>query len=439
MMTTEQKTEFTVRLRRLHPAQAKVRSSKAKRKMIKAGRRSGKTTYAADDAVEDFMDGRRILYATPTADQLGRFWFEVKRALAEPLDAGLLYKNETEHIIERPGTENRIRAKTAWNASTLRGDYADKLILDEWQLMSEDTWEEVGAPMLLDNDGNALFILTPPSLRSRSTSKATDPRHALRMYKAAAMEQGRALALGQTPRWEVFHFTSYENPYISTEALAEITRDMTVLAYRQEILAEDTDEIPGALWTRALLERTRVREMLHRPVVGVGVDPPGGATECGIVVGTLSRSEAYILADYSIKGTPRVWADRVIDAYVDFDADFIFGESNFGGDMVEETIQVAADARKVRIVYKPVHASRGKAVRAEPVVAKFEHEQAHIVGSLPELEDELVSWVPGISKSPNRLDAMVWVVTGLEPPVEAMEIPPTDPGRRRATALSETY
>jgi len=133
--------DLTVHLRssRDHPNQGAFISSKAKRKVIRAGRRGGKTVGAARLAVEEFLAGRRILYATPTQEQIDTFWFEVKRALEEPLEAGLFYKNESRHIVELVGTHQRIRAKTAWDAASLRGDYADLLILAEWQLMHEDT------------------------------------------------------------------------------------------------------------------------------------------------------------------------------------------------------------------------------------------------------------------------------------------------------------
>ena len=89
----------------------------------------------------------------------------------------------TEHTVEKLGTMQRIRAKTAWNADTLRGDFADLLILDEWQLMNESAWEDVGAPMLLDNNGDAIFIYAPPSLKFRSVTKARDPLYAAKMFK----------------------------------------------------------------------------------------------------------------------------------------------------------------------------------------------------------------------------------------------------------------
>jgi len=226
--------ELTVRLRQPHARQVEFIDSPAKRKIIRAGRRSGKTVGAAILGVKAFLAGRRVLYAAPTAEQTGRFWYEVTRSLAEPIKAGIYHKDETEHFIELPGTEQRIKAKTAWNANTLRGDYADLLLLDEWQLMAEDTWEEVGAPMLLDNNGDVVFIYTPPSLHSSGVSKARDPLHAPKLFKKAEGDK--------TDRWAAFHFASRENPHISKDALLDITQDMSQLSYRQEILAEDVDE-----------------------------------------------------------------------------------------------------------------------------------------------------------------------------------------------------
>jgi hypothetical protein len=164
---------YVIHQRWPHAKQRDFINSTVKRKVIRAGRRSGKTTGIAIYAVDRFLAKRRILYAAPTQDQVERFWHEVTTALAEPLEARFLYKNETKHLIELPGSETRIRAraKTAWNADSLRGDYADDLILDEWQLMNEDAWGLVGAPMLLDNDGDATFIYTPRSFHSRSVRR----------------------------------------------------------------------------------------------------------------------------------------------------------------------------------------------------------------------------------------------------------------------------
>ena len=396
--------ELNVDLLQPHEKQQLFVDSTAKRIIVRAGRRGGKTTGVGIRAAKRFLQGRRILYAAPTADQLQAFWKEVCLSFAECTDNGVFRKNETEHVIEWPGKPARIRAKTAWNAETLRGDFADDLILDEFQLMNEDAWEIVGAPMLLDNNGDAVFIYTPPSLHSAGTSKARDLRHASKMFKRAVADK--------TGRWQAFHFTSHDNPHISSDAVNEITQDMTALAVRQEIMAEDVDEVPGALWTRALLEETRVAVAPPLSRIVVGVDPSGSSTtEAGIVAGGIGAEDGhlYILEDRSVAAaSPRTWATAAVSLYEELHADRLVAERNYGGDMVEETIRAVSES----ISYKDVNATRGKVVRAEPIAARFEKHVAHLVGSFPRLEEELTSYVPG-NPSPNRLDAMVWVGTEL--------------------------
>jgi hypothetical protein len=338
-----------------------------------------------------------VLYAAPTQDQLERFWIIVTRALEAPIEAGIYYKNETKHLVEKPGSEQRIRAKTAWNADTLRGDYADDLILDEWQLMDEDAWEYVGAPMLLDNNGNCTFIYTPPSLRSRSTSKARDPRHAAKLFKRAQADP--------TGRWQVFHFTSRENPFISREAIDELTVDMSALAYRMEIEAEDIEEAPGALWKQAHIDASRIREAPPLQRIVVAVDPSATSTgdEAGIITVGRTLEDGYVLADNSLQGSPKTWATAAVNAYHRWNADRIVAEANNGGEMVRLTI--ATVDQNVPVVL--VNASRGKYTRAEPIAAVYEDGRVHHVGVFPALESELVLWTPG-DASPNRLDAMVW-------------------------------
>lgn len=399
-------TTLTVRLPKPHAKQRAFLRSPAKRRVVKAGRRGGKTVGVSILAVESFLAGKRILYAAPTQDQVDRFWESCKNALAEPLDTKVFYKNETRHVIELPGTEQRIRAKTAWNADTLRGDYADVLILDEYQLMNEDAWEVVGAPMLLDNNGNAIFVYTPPSFRTAGVSKARNKKHATLMFERAK---------GDTSgRWAAFHFTSHDNPHISTEALDELASDMTALSFRQEILAEDIDEIPGALWKRETLEKSRIDESKVPELtrIYVAIDPKteaGADSETGIVVVGLGRDKrGYLLEDVSVNGTPEQWARRVVDAYHRHEANALVVEINQGGDMVTYTINTIQGGIPVR----KVRASRSKATRAEPVAALYEQGKISHVGDFSKLEDQLCSWVPG-DKSPDRLDALVWGFTEL--------------------------
>ncbi|HRS74568.1 MAG TPA: hypothetical protein P5282_06475 [Anaerolineaceae bacterium] len=394
--------DYDIHLPRPHDKQRAFIDSKAKRKVIRAGRRGGKTVGVGIFAVEKFLSGKRILYAVPTSEQVDRFWTTITRALYEPIKAGVFKKNETEHIIELPGTEQRIRAKTAWNADTLRGDYGDELIFDEYQLMNEDSWGVVGAPMLLDNNGNATFVYTPPSLHTRSVSKARDPQHAAKLFKRASLDN--------TGRWAAFHFTSHDNPYLSREALSEITGDMTNLAYRMEIMAEDIDEVPGALWKRENIDNSRVTKAPDLSRIVVGVDPSATSTggEAGIVTCGMDGDQFYTLADDSVQGSPDTWARAAVTAYYRFMADCIVAEKNNGGEMVESVIRQVDPNVNVKLVW----ASRGKATRAEPIAAISEQGRDHHVGVFAQLEDELCMWVPG-DASPNRLDAKVWAMTSL--------------------------
>jgi len=394
--------ELQVRLPRPHPRQLEFLASKRPRRIIRAGRRGGKTIGVAILAVESFLDGKRVLYTAPTQDQVDTFWRTVVRALQPAIDAGVFALNKTTHAIERPGTEQKIRAKTAWNADTLRGDYADLLIFDEWQLMAEDAWETVGAPMMADRNGTAVFIYTPPSLRSRSASKAIDPRHAARMYARAQQDD--------TGRWAAFSFPSQANPHISAEALDDLAQDMTSIAYRMEILAEDVDENPAALWTRKIIENARVLKAPELDRIAVGIDPSVTATgdEAGVLVAGRCGDEYYVIEDRSLQASPIEWARAAVIAYHAHMADRIIAESNNGGEMVAQTLRTVDPAVPIRLVT----ASRGKAPRAEPISALYEQGRVHHVGAFPALEDEMCHWTPG-DPSPNRMDALVWVLTEL--------------------------
>src|ERR1043166_8077587 len=391
---------YTVRLKRPHAAQVRFLRSQASRRIICAGRRSGKTTGLAIATVEAFLAGKRVLYAAPVAEQINRWWKEVCAALYEPIEAGIFKKNETEKTIELVRTEQRIKGKTAWSADTLRGDFADLLILDEFSLMNEDAFSVVGLPMLLDRNGMCYLCFTPPSFRTAGTSKAHDPRHAAKLFMQAK---------GDTSgRWAAFHHTSYDNPHISRQALTEISQDMTTLAVRQELQAELLDEIPGALFTLRLLDATRVTRLPELTKIVVGIDP---GHDAGIVVAGLGEDDhGYVLEDLSITGDPDTWARQAIAGYHKYHADALIPERNHGGDMVETTIRHTDPRVNMRTVW----ASHGKYARGEPVSALYAQGKIHHCGVFPDLEDEMCSWLPLPGHpSPNRMDSLVWALTDL--------------------------
>lgn len=181
---------------------------------------------------------------------------------------------------------------------------------------------------------------------------------------------------------------------------------------RQELHGAILDDVEGALWTRALLEETRVSKYPDLVRIVVGVDPQGSTTsgaETGIVGAGLGvDDQGYVLDDASLNGTPHEWGSQAVAAMRRLRADRIVAEVNYGGDMVESTIRTVDENAPIKLV----RATRGKLIRAEPVQALYEQGRVHHVGMFASLEDELCSWVQG-EKSPNRLDAMVWALTEL--------------------------
>ena len=182
---------------------------------------------------------------------------------------------------------------------------------------------------------------------------------------------------------------------------------------RQELYAEVLDDVPGALWTRRQLDELRAKEAPQLIRVVVGVDPSGSTTgdEQGIVVaGKGVDGQAYVLTDASCRLSPEGWARRAVEAYHRQEADLIVAEKNFGGDMVASTIRTVDPLVPVKMVT----ASRGKAVRAQPVAALYEQGRVHHVGGLPDLEDQMCAYTPdGYDGSPDRVDALVWALTDL--------------------------
>lgn len=189
---------------------------------------------------------------------------------------------------------------------------------------------------------------------------------------------------------------------------------------RQEVEGEYLEDVPGALWTRDLIDAGRVAALpseVGRLVVAVDPATTSGeeSDETGIVVGARGvgamAQHAYILKDLSGRHPVADWPRIVVAAMKTHRGDRVVAEVNNGGDMVEATLRVVDPS----VSYRSVHASRGKRVRAEPVAALYEQGRIHHVGSLPKLEDEMCNFVPdaGPQELDDRVDALVYCVTDL--------------------------
>ena len=188
---------------------------------------------------------------------------------------------------------------------------------------------------------------------------------------------------------------------------------------RQEIGGELIDDVDGALWNRALLDRARDQSEFSSLIrIVIGVDPPASARgdACGIIVaGYDPEGIGHILADCSVASpSPERWARAVALTAREWNADRIVAEANQGGAMVESVLRAADCVMPIKLV----HASQGKAARAEPIAALYEAGRVRHHGYFPELEDQLCGLMTGgeyhgPGRSPDRADALVWAMTEL--------------------------
>lgn len=229
------------------------------------------------------------------------------------------------------------------------------------------------------------------------------------------------------------NYISYRiNPEDNAENLSagylDTLKSLSGRLQKRFLRGEFADATPNQLFNDELIEKWRVLDGVLPDFVRVvvAVDPSGSGDvdnadndAIGIVVAALGTDGvAYLLEDCTVKAGPATWGRVAVDAFSRHEADVVVGETNYGGAMVQHTIQTA----RARTPYKAVTASRGKVVRAEPISALYEQGKVRHVGIFQELEEELAGFSTfGYTGegSPNRADAAVWALTELFPGVVA--------------------
>jgi PBSX family phage terminase large subunit len=195
---------------------------------------------------------------------------------------------------------------------------------------------------------------------------------------------------------------------------AERVKNENLLRYEHLFLGKWLDDAEGLLWNKAIIERCRLEVKPEMKRIIIAVDPATTATsesdETGITVqGVDNIGNGYVLEDLSGKYTPNEWSSVVNTAVLRWGADCIVAEKNQGGDMVESVLRSKDKVTRVKLVT----ATKGKFVRAEPIYSLYEQGKIYHVGNFPILEKQMVTFEPDKSKSPDRVDALVWGFTEL--------------------------
>jgi predicted phage terminase large subunit-like protein len=365
--------------------------------LLLAGRGFGKTRCGAEWAREQVAGGRRRLaLVAPTAADARDVMVEGESgilACSPPWDMPI-YEPSKRRLIWKNGA--MATTYSADEPDRLRGPQHDGAWTDEiaaWKY--PESWDMLMFGLRLGLDPQVVATTTPKPVRL-------------------------IRELLEAPTTVATRGSTFDN----APNLAPAFLDQIIAKYegtrlgRQELAGELLDDVPGALWTRAMLEQAYKKRLpghveMARLVVGIDPAVTSGedADSTGIIVaGRGTDGMFYVLADRTCRLSPDGWAKRAVEAYREFKGDRIIGEANNGGDLIEQVIRTVAP----RIPYKKVTASRGKRVRAEPIAALYEQGRVFHVGGLPDLEDQMVTFVPeGSDESPDRVDALVWALSEL--------------------------
>lgn len=385
--------------------------------LLLAGRGFGKTRTGAEDVADYGMryPNSRIAIVAPTIGDARDTCVEGESGLYRCLPESQIYKWNRSMGELRLKNGTLYKLYSSEEPERLRGPQHHRAWCDELA-----AWKK------LDDSNNAWaqlmfgLRLKGPNGENPQVLATTTPKP-LKFLRELVKREDVVITKGST-------FDNSAN--LSPAALAQLRVQYSGTRMgEQELEGRLLDDMEGAMWSTEMIEANRlivpehlmktlkpadwVRELDLAKVI-VAIDPAVTAKKTSdetgiIVVGKGHDGYGYVLQDKSTKTSPAQWARRAIKAYDDWMADRIVAEVNQGHDLVIHTIHTEDPF----VVVKPVTASRGKVVRAEPIAALYEQGRIKHVGILPELEEQMVTWDPESGESPDRVDALVWGLTDL--------------------------
>jgi len=201
---------------KLLPWQQKVWDSKARFKVVAAGRRTGKSRLAAYLLIFYGLQVKQghVFYVAPTQGQARDIMWQNLLEVGHPVIKSSHINNLQITLINGA----TISLKGADRPETMRGVSLKYLVMDEYADMKPEVWEQILRPALADQKGGALFIGTPMGRN-----------HFYDLYTYANV--------GEDKTYHGWHFTSYDNPMLDPEEIDVAKKSMSSYAFRQEFMA----------------------------------------------------------------------------------------------------------------------------------------------------------------------------------------------------------
>lgn len=204
----------------LHRGQSVIYNDNTRFRVVVAGRRFGKTVLARMILIKEATSAknRNVWYVAPTYGMAREIlWNELKAFIPR---AWVRKYNETLLKIELING-SIISLKGADRPDTLRGVGLDFIVLDEFQDMRTEVWEQVLRPTLATSEGGALFIGTPKSFN-----------HFHQLYTKGVRQKNRKF-----PEWRSWQFPTIMSPFVPKREIEQARRDLDPRTFRQEFEA----------------------------------------------------------------------------------------------------------------------------------------------------------------------------------------------------------
>lgn len=368
--------------------------------VVTKGRRFGATRGAAHACIEYMLEGKKMLWGDTINSNIDRYYERYFLPALKECDLKFHYQKQQKQLNVEDGY---IDFRSADRPENWEGFGYDEIFLNEAGIILKNKYLYTNAvlPMLMDNPKSRLIAAGVPKGKKLKNGEE-HPFYTLSKNAEIGM-----------PGYKRLSYSSYDNPLMSPDEiklLEDEIRRMSPSMVDQEIMGKFVDNIETTLWSPDMLQRAAQMPSLKRIVVAN--DPSGSVNgdEVGIITaGICSKGNIYVVSDRSGHYTPLQWATVTVNEHLGQTADCIVAERNFGGDMVKANI-LNVD-KFVRV--KEVVSTRGKQLRAEPVVSLYEQGKVFHARGLNKLENEMLTWTPGEGKSPNRVDALVFAITEL--------------------------
>ena len=263
----------------LHAKQLEIFKSRARFKIVAAGRRGGKSYLSAVTLLIEALKeenrygiplkGKEVWYVAPTYQQARDIIWALLKDLGQPVIDDVWENTSTMRLING----RTIKLKGSDRPDTLRGVSLAYVVLDEYAFMKPEVWDMIIGPALADTRGEALFIGTPAG-----------KNHFFGLWEEAGTEAD--------DEWEAFHFNSLDNPLISQKELDKARGRMSKEAFRQEFEASFEAAGGGAFNSE---DFQYADKPLEAGDTFIAVDPAGYGTGLG-----LSKAAARRLDECSI-------------------------------------------------------------------------------------------------------------------------------------------